>query len=121
SVAAPMPAETFRFLPPTTWPLTNGASISLEVCDSSWGSSGLWIRADHTVKTFPQPDRKGTRLVSYEIGGTGAAVFVKGPWSAGYPAYSANDPAEWTFSIVKTGGGAINTGDTVSLRIDSNW
>jgi hypothetical protein len=120
TVASPGPFETFRFKPPTAWPLASGDPISLELCNATWGFSGLLVRVDHTVRVVPT--HKGSPpLVSYEIGGAGAAVFVKEPWSAGYPAYRADDPAEWTFDILKQGVGPIQDGDSVSLRINSNW
>jgi Carboxypeptidase regulatory-like domain len=133
-VAAPGQAETFLFVSPAAWPLTSGAPISLDVAqrnaeapETNWSPSGFLLRVDHNVKTFP-PERKVDRLVSYEIGGPNARVFVSGPLPAGYPAYKADDPAEWTFDIVKLVGGApaspgspIVTGDDVVLRINSNW
>ena len=84
------------------------------------------MRVDHNLVIL-RPKRKGDRLVTYEIGGPNARVFVSGPFPVGYPAYRGDDPAEWTFDIVKmVGGGAaspgtpINSGDQVSLRINSN-
>jgi hypothetical protein len=123
----PLTWETFLFVPPAVWPLSSGNPISLDVCNGNWDPSGLLVRVDHNVKTFP-PKRKTDRLVSYEIGGANARVYVSGPFPAGYPAYKGDDPAEWTFDIVKmVGGGAanpgtpINSGDQVSLRINSNY
>lgn len=128
TVAVPQQPETFLFVAPATWPLSSGSPISLDVCNGSWGPSGFLVRVDHNVKTFPPKDKKSPGLVSYEIGGPGARVFVSGPFPQGYPAYRGLSPEEWTFDIVKmVGGGAagagtpINNGDQVGLRINSNW
>ena len=69
---------------------------------------------------FPGATGKTPVLVTYEVGGPGEAVFVRGPFPQGYPAYSGDDPAERTFDILKAGGGPIADGDAVSLRINSN-
>jgi uncharacterized protein YfaP (DUF2135 family) len=120
TVANPAQWETFRFEPPTVWPLSSGDKISLNLCNSNWDPSGQLVRVDHGVKTFPP--RKGTdRLVSYEVGGPGQAVWVRTNFGAGYPAYSGDDPVERIFDITKPAGGVINDGDLVSLRINSNF
>jgi uncharacterized protein YfaP (DUF2135 family) len=123
---APGPAETFSFVPPTSWPLVSGAAIALDVFSSGWSPSGLRVRVDHNIFYLP-PRPRSDRLVSYEVGGPGAAVFVNAGFPAGYPAYPGDDPAERIFSVVKMSGGApvpvgtlINSGDQVVLRVDSN-
>jgi uncharacterized protein YfaP (DUF2135 family) len=121
SVASPGQWETFRFVqPPTTWPIANGGPLSMNLCNSNWDPSGMLVRVDHGVKTWP-PRKGSTRLVSYEIGGTGQAVWAIAGFSAGYPAYPGDDPQERIFDIVKSSGATINHGDLVSLRINSNW
>jgi hypothetical protein len=129
-VAVPQDWETFLFVAPAAWPLSSGDPISLDVCNSNWDRAGYLVRVDHNVKTFPPKDNKSEKLVSYEFGGPGAAIWVRGPFDDGYPAYRADSvpPAEWVFDIVKiVGGGAansgtpINSGDLVSLRINTRY
>lgn len=126
NVAAPGPAETFSFATPTSGPLASGAAIALDVFNSGFSPSGLRVRVDHNTVLLP-PRRRSDRLVGYEVGGPGAAVYVSGPFPAGYPAYPGDDPAERIFTVVKMSGGApapvgtaINNGDRVVLRINSN-
>jgi uncharacterized protein YfaP (DUF2135 family) len=118
-VASPAQWETFLFEPPT-WPLASGAQLSMNLCNSNWDPSGMLVRVDHGVHTFPRASRKDPPLVTYEIGGPGQAVWVTAGFSAGYPAYPGDDPLERIFDIVKPGGGNITSGDSVSLRINSN-
>ena len=122
NIATPLQWETFLFAPPTMWPLRSGDPIALDVCNASWGPSGLRVRVDHNVKTWP-PKKGQDRLVSYFVGGPGARVYVNAGFSAGYPAYpgSEKEPLERIFDIVKVGGGVINNGDQVALRINSNF
>jgi hypothetical protein len=105
-----------------TGPRTSGDSIQLRGCDTSFLPSGAQVRVDHSVQVLPRGGggKNAPPLVTYEIGGPGMAAFVSGPLPAGYPAYRADDPAEWTFDILKAGGGPIVDGDAVSLRINSN-
>jgi uncharacterized protein YfaP (DUF2135 family) len=127
NVGAPGPAETFSFVTPTSGPLASGASVALDVFNSGWSPSGLRVRVDHNTFFLP-PRPRSDRIVSYEVGGPGAAIFVSGPFPAGYPAYPGDDPAERIFTIVKMSGGVpapVNTpinndGDSVVLRINSN-
>ena len=119
TVAAPGAAETFLFAAGMTGPRTSGDAIELRGCNASFAFSGAQVRIDHSVQVLPRGKHQQP-LVTYEIGGPGMAAFVSGPLPAGYPAYRADDPAEWTFDIVKAGGGAIVDGDSVSLRINSN-
>lgn len=128
SATGPGPSETFLFANPATWPLASEASIALDVCNSNWNPSGLLVRVDHNVLVIP-PRRKSESLVTYEVGGPGARVFVSGPFSAGYPAYPGDDPAERIFTLVKMAGAIaeappepppIHSGDQVVLRINSN-
>ncbi len=115
------PAETFLFAPGMTGPLTSGASIELRGCDATFAPSGAQVRVDHRTQVLPQSgDKRAPPLITYEIGGPGTPVFVSGPLPQGYPAYRGDDPAEWTFDILKAGGGPIGDGDSVSLRINSN-
>lgn len=126
NVGSAGPTETFRFVPPTAFPFRSGDAIELDLCNTNFDPLGLRVRVDHNVVALP-PRRKTDRLVTYEVGGPGARVLVSGPFSAGYPAYPGDDPAERIFSIVKMAGGAavaagtpINSGDQVVLRINSN-
>ncbi len=122
AVAMPGAAETFLFASDMTGPRTSGDSIQLRGCNAGFAPSGAQVRVDHSVQVLPRGGggKNAPPLVTYEIGGPGMAVFVSGPLPAGYPAYRADDPAEWTFDILKAGGGAIVDGDTVSLRVNSN-
>lgn len=102
-------------------PLANGANISMDLCDSMWNSSMQLVRVQHGVRTFPPRDRKTPPTVTYEIGGAGQSIWVVTNFSAGYPAYPGDDVGERIFDIVKQGLPAtINSGDLVSLRINSN-
>jgi hypothetical protein len=118
----PGPAETFLFASDMTGPRTSGDSIQLRGCNASYGPSGAQVRVDHSVQVLPRGGggKNAPPLVTYEIGGPGTTVFVSGPLPAGYPAYRGDDPAEWTFDILKAGGGPIADGDAVSLRVNSN-
>jgi hypothetical protein len=117
------PAETFLFAPGMTGRPSSGTAIELHSCDASFARSGAQVRIDHSVQVLPLSGglkHPPPPLVTYEIGGPGMAALVSGPLPAGYPAYRADDPAEWTFDILKAGGGPIGDGDEVSLRINSN-
>ena len=118
----PGAAETFLFASGMTGPRTSGDSIQLRGCNPTFAPSGAQVRVDHSVQVLPRGGggKNGPPLVTYEIGGPGMAVFVSGPLPSGYPAYRADDPAEWTFDILKVGGGPIADGDAVSLRVNSN-
>lgn len=132
-------SETFLFATPTlppppalppplaVGPPSSGGAISLVVCTGGWTPAASLIRVDHNVISLPPRDKKSPRLVTYEVGGSGARVLDSGPFSAGYPAYPGDDPAERRFTIIKMNGAAaaaagtpISTGDRVVLRIDSN-
>jgi len=119
-VASPTQWETFLFEPPTAWPLSSGNQLSMNLCNSNWDASGMLVRVDHGVHVFPRASRKDPPLVTYEIGGLGQAVWVTAGFPAGYPAYPGDDPMERIFDIIKPAGGGINSGDSVSLRINSN-
>jgi hypothetical protein len=117
-------ADTFLLRSPASWPLTSGSPLSLEVCNGTFGPSGFRVLVDHNVKFLGRS--KGLPLVTYEVGGPGAAVWVTTGLPAGYPAYSGDDPAERIFDIVKmvgnnpVFGSPISNGDHVCLRITSN-
>jgi uncharacterized protein YfaP (DUF2135 family) len=119
-IASPAQWETFLFEPPTSWPLASGDQLSMNLCNSNWNPSGMLVRAAHGVHVFPRPSRKDPPMVTYEIGGPGQAVWVTAGFPAGYPVYPGDDPKERIFDIVKPGGGQISSGDSVSLRINSN-
>jgi uncharacterized protein YfaP (DUF2135 family) len=127
SVGSPGFAETFILVSPATGPLNSPRAIQLAIATSGWTRAASQIRVDHNVITLPPRDKKSPRLVTYEVGGPGARVLDSPPFSAGYPAYPGDDPAERIFTIVKLVGSAaasagtpINNGDRVVLRIDSN-
>ena len=112
--------ETFLFHKPPSLPLSSGAALSMNLCNSNWDKSDMLVRVQHGVRTFPPRSRKDPPLVTYEVGGAGQAIWVVKEFSPGYPGYTGNEPAEEIFDIVKQGGGTINSGDQVSLRINSN-
>ena len=145
SLSAPSQSATFRLVsrpstapltipPPATLPMPSGSPISLAVCDSNWAPSTNLMRTEHSTLTFAPPPPKdfwealaqffGGRpptTVTHYFGGPDTFVRVSGPLPSGYPAYvSDSNPSEWVFSILKNGGGSINSGDQVSLRIDSS-
>jgi len=145
SLNAPSQSATFRLVsrpstspltipPPATIPMPSGSQISLAVCDSNWSPSTNLVRAEHSTITIPPPPPKNDwekflrflfgpppTLVTYSIGGPDTFVRASGPLPSGYPAYvSDSDTNEWIFSIEKSGGGSINSGDQVSLRINSS-
>lgn len=119
-VAQPAQWETFLFEDPTVFPLSSDSKLSMNLCNGDWDKSGMLVRVQHGVRTFPRPSRKEPPMVTYEVGGPGQSIYVNEGFSAGYPAYSGDDPAERIFDIVKQGAGQINSGDRVSLRINSN-
>lgn len=119
-VTRPAQWETFLFEPPTSWPLSSDAQLSMNLCNLNWDPSGMLVRVDHGIHVYPPQSQKDPPNVTYEIGGPGQAVWVTTGFSAGYPAYPGDDPLERIFKIVKPGGGVINSGDSVSLRINSN-
>lgn len=121
TIATPGFPETFLLGQGKTGPLNSGDSLELLGCGDTFAPSGDKVRVDHTTLVLPSSRRDQPPLVTYEIGGTGAAIFVREPFPDGYPAYKGDrDESEWTFDIVKVGGGPIVDGDQVSLRINSN-
>lgn len=119
-VAKPSQWEAFLFEEIPSVPLANGAMLSMNLCDPTWNKSGMLVRVRHGVRTFPPKNRKDPPLVTYEVGGPGQAIWVVTNFSAGYPAYSGDDPAERIFDCLKQDGTPISDGDQVSLRINSN-
>lgn len=115
---APAQWETFLFEPPTTWPLASSDKFSMNVCNLNWCPSGLLVRVSHGVHVYPKASKKDPPMRTYEIGGPGQAVWVKHP-SFQFSRFP-DDPMDRIFDIVKPGGGTINDGDLVSLRINSN-
>jgi hypothetical protein len=65
--------------------------------------------------------RLSSGLAYYVMGGPGTWVWATSagsyPFSPGYPAYTGTDPDEWVFYVDKAGGGQINSGDEISIRI----
>lgn len=146
SLAAPSQSATFRLVsrptlspltipPPATVPMPSGSQISLAVCDSDWAPSSNLMRVEHSTLTIKKPKPPAfswasiaefflgsPTTVTYFFGGPGTYVRASGPFPSGYPAYTSDsNPNEWIFSIEKSRGGAINSGDQVSLRIDSSY
>lgn len=117
-VASPAQWETFLFEPPTTWPLASDDQISMNLCDSNWDPSGMLVRVRHNAVAIPTHSHKYTPLETYEIGGPDTAVMVVTSFPRAH-AYTGDD-RDRIFDIVKPGGGVINSGDSVSLRINSN-
>src|SRR3954468_17718577 len=103
TVAMPGAAETFLFASGMSGPRTSGDGIQLRGCSGTFAPSGAQVRVDHSVQVLPRVGggKHGRPLVTYEIGGPGMVVFVSGPLPEGYPAYRGNDPAEFTFDILK--------------------
>lgn len=145
NLAAPSQSATFRLVsrptaspltipPPATVPMPNGNQISLAVCDSDWAPSSNLVRVEHSTLTIRKSKAPrgswesiaefflGTpTTVTYFFGGPGTYVRASGPFPSGYPAYTSDsNPNEWVFSIEKNDGTAINSGDQVSVRIDSS-
>jgi protocatechuate 3,4-dioxygenase beta subunit len=134
--------RTFRFVSPTFWPLSDGSSFVLDVCNSDWAASGLHLRAESTLVASSSQKSGGVQTgiaiaLGVLTGGLGlallpqgshdAAIEVGGPGTLvvvddGSNDLAANAPsvllAERSFVIVKNGGGRINSGDQVSIRID---
>src|SRR5262249_23756466 len=107
-VVAPSQWETFLFQqPPSAIPLAHGSAVEMNLCDSTWNKSDMLVRVGHGVRTFPPRGRKDPPLVTYEVGGAGEGVWVIKNFSAGYPAYPGDDPAERIFDLVKQDGSAI--------------
>lgn len=105
--------ETFLLVSPTPWPLASGDPITLEVCNANWGPSGYLVRVEAIA------GRTGSVLVDYQFGGPDAGVWVTG-CCLSTPGY-AGWADEWTFSIEKAGGGAITTGDEISLATSDGF
>jgi hypothetical protein len=124
---APSTWDTFLIDQPTTWPLHSGDRVVLRAVDDTWRPlPDVLIRVDHDVLALPKTGRKDPQLVTYQFGGPEESVLVWSPFSPGYPAYRANDPDEWTFTITKIQGGnpaatgtPINTGDQVTFSFFS--
>ncbi len=99
----------------------------LHAVDNTWRPlSDVLIRIDHGVRALPKKHRKDDQLVTYQFGGTDLSVLVTSPLPSGYPAYRADDPDEWTFTITKLQGGnpvaagtPVNTGDQVTFSFHS--
>ncbi|MCE0764772.1 carboxypeptidase-like regulatory domain-containing protein [Pseudonocardia kujensis] len=128
--------DTFLIEEPETWPLRSGDRIVLRAVDDTWRpltddviSYGLhilrgpvYVRVDHGVLKLPKKHRRDPQLVTYQFGGPDVPLAVSSPFSPGYPAYTGDDPNEWTFTITKIEGGSpaaagtpINTGDGVTF------
>jgi hypothetical protein len=105
--------RTFRFVSPTFWPLSDGSPFVLDVCNSDWAASGLHLRVESTLVATSK-----WHNVAIEVGGPDTFVLV----DDGSIDLAANAPsvllAERSFVIVKNGGGRVNSGDQVSIRID---
>lgn len=119
-VGEPGQWDTFLFEEAPAVPFANGAMLSMNLCDASWNKSGMLVRVGHGVRTFPPRNRKDPPLVTYEVGGPAQAIWVVTNFSAGYPGYPGDDPAERIFDLVKQDGTPIADGDRLSLRINSN-
>lgn len=117
-VASPTQWETFLFEPPTTWPLSSGDQLSMNLCNSNWDASGMLVRVGHSLIFVSHDPHSKDKTATYEIGGPGEAVWVR-PASFQFDPFP-DDPRDRIFEIVKPGGGNINSGDSVSLRINSN-
>lgn len=103
--------------------LTSGNTISLDVYDLNWSPAGFLVRADHNTITIPGT----TPIVTYEIGGRDACIYVMEDMPPGYPGYRPGNPAESTFDIIKLVNGVADTtnapiqnGDHIAIRINSN-
>jgi hypothetical protein len=72
------------------------------------------VRVEHGARA-----RAG--LAYYVMGGPDTwvwATIANSPgFTPGYPAYTGTDPDEWEFHFDKAGGGQINSGDEISIRI----
>jgi uncharacterized protein YfaP (DUF2135 family) len=113
--------ETFLFTP-ARWPIQSGDTVSLELTGPTFAASGQLVRVDHNpIVLVSGSGKERRRLDSYEIGGPGTGIYVRGPWDAGYAAYPGDTPEERSFDLIKVGGGAIGHGDEISLLINSNW
>lgn len=126
-------ASSLTIPPPATLPMPSGSQISLAVCSSNWALSANLMRAEHSMLTIqPRPPTNfwerlawfflggPKRLVTYYFGGPDTFVLVGGPIPFTSPFTSDSNPTEWIFSIDKNGPGKIDSGDQISLRIDSS-
>jgi hypothetical protein len=90
------------------------------------------MRIQHSIYTTPSPPRSFWDWLSgrslkdetqgHFYGGTGTSVLVSGPLDSsriGGAYTSESEPEEWNFTVLKADGSAINSGDEVSLRINS--
>lgn len=126
-VAVPRQWETFLFRrQPATTPesppfvIASGFTLSMNLCDPSWGGSGKLVRVQHGDRTIP-PRGKGTPLWQYEVGGPGQAIWVVTAFPPGSTGgYRGDEPRESNFDLLKQDGTPIEHGDMVSLRINSN-
>ena len=124
---APGTWDTFLIDQPMAWPVRSGDLMVLHAIDDTWRPlTDVLVRVDHGVLTLPKKGKKDPQLVTYQFGGPDLSVLVSSPLSPGYPAYTANDPGEWTFTITKIEGGnpaaagtPINTGDQVTFSFFS--
>lgn len=118
SAAASAWADVFLLAGPARWPMNSGDTVSLLACDSTWAPSPYLVRVEHGARLKHPPDpHDGTPLAYYVMGGDDTRVWASRPFLPGYPAYRADDPMEWEFTVLTAGGGQLPAMGEISLRI----
>jgi hypothetical protein len=102
--------------------INSGDTISLVIPGSAWAPSQNMVRVEHGGRHQPPADpHGGPGLDYYVMGGPDTWVWATTAgsygFSPGFPAYTGTDPDEWVFYLDKAGGGQINSGDEISIRI----
>src|SRR5262249_5247507 len=130
----PVESRTFYLRPPTGIPLADGSPFRIQGMDSTFtGIAGNFARAGWNVYRYPvgkKPDPFkdvgsffnflaqvifcSDRGQTYYTGGPDAAVHV----ATSIPRQVAEKASETIFALRKQGGGAINSGDVVSIEVD---
>jgi hypothetical protein len=110
----PAQSATFILAAPTTFPLHDGDIIALVCCDSNWGASANQMRVQYSIVFYRS-------LYYWEAGGPGTFVDVDtfADEVARESFFRTGDPTSTQFAILKEAGGAIASGDQVSIRINN--
>ncbi|MDX3458587.1 carboxypeptidase-like regulatory domain-containing protein [Streptomyces sp. ME02-8801-2C] len=111
----PVWSTFFLLSPPGHWPMNSGDKVSLVSPDDRWAPSANKVRVEHG-------GRRKEDIEYYVMGGPNTWVWAAPAgapnFTSGLPGYAQDtDPFEWEFTLEKAGGGTIDDGDHVSIRI----
>ncbi|MEU0950162.1 carboxypeptidase-like regulatory domain-containing protein [Streptomyces canus] len=98
--------------------MNSGDTISLITLHQEWMATDRMVRVEHGRRlSRPKDPHDPDRIAYYVMGGPDTRVWASTPFSAYSPAYRADDPMEWEFSVVTAEGGQVPAYGEISLRI----